>query len=199
MSETVLFGKRVKELKNRDNLSVYDLADLEKALTELKKEQVMNLPELILTLFYAQKDHPIMGMILLMKEIFLIEKEFAPKENIKVQDAEFISYKFGPYSIDVDKVIDSLEEYGLIISRGRKSSNKEIFYLTDLGKERAKKSFEKLDDSQKTKLKDLRKGWDQLGVQGILKLVYSKYPNYTDKSEIIKKVLRDNNVSRIRG
>lgn len=199
MSETILFGKRVKEFKNRTNAPIYDLADLENALAELDEEKIMTLPELILALFYAQKDYPIMGMILLMKEIFLVEKEYATQENIKVQDAEFFSYKYGPYSIDVDKVINTMEEFGFILSRGRKSSDKEIFYLSNSGKERAKEIFDNLTPEQQIKLQNLRKGWDQLGVKGILKLVYTNYSEYTDKSEIKKQVLRKNNVNRIRG
>lgn len=198
MQETVFFGEKVKEYKTENNKSVYDLAEIQNAISNLREEKIMSLPELILALFYAQ-DKPIKGMILLMKEIFLTQMEFAKEENIKLQEAEFISYKYGPYSIDVDKLVDTMEEYGLIISSGRKSTNKEIFYLTIDGKERAKESFEKLNDYQKEKLKNLRKGWDQLGVKGILRLVYTKYPEYTDESEIIKKVLRKNEVHRIRG
>lgn len=199
MSETMLLGSKVKEYKTEDNKAVYDLKDVQRAINNLKENKVINLPDLILTLFYAQKDNPIMGMILLMKEIFLMQNEFAPEENIKVQDAEFISYKYGPYSIDVDKVIDLMEDHGLIISSGRKSTNKEIFYLTSMGEERAKKVFNKLNSSQQSKLSQLRKGWDQLGVKGILRLVYRNYPNYTEDSEIIKKVLRQKGVNRIRG
>jgi hypothetical protein len=92
-----------------------------------------------------------------------------------------------------------MEIYGLIISKGRKSSNKEIFYLTDYGKKRAKEQFEKLNTQQQLKLKDLRKGWDQLGVKGILKYVYSNYQNFIDKSEIKKQVLKQKEVYRMRG
>lgn len=198
MQGTVLFGQKVKEYKTENNKSVYDLAEVQQAINELEEEKVMILPELILSLFYAQ-DKPIKGMILLMKEIFLMQMEFAKEENIRIQEAEFISYKYGPYSIDVDKLIDIMEDYGLIIASGRKSTNKEIFYLTNVGKERAEESFDKLNESQKEKLKILRKGWDQLGVKGILKLVYTRYPDYTEKSEIIKNVLRDNEVHRMRG
>jgi hypothetical protein len=198
MQKTV-FLDNIKQFKNRDDKSVYNLADFDKAVLELEKEHVMKLPELILILFYAQKEQPIKGMILLMKEIFLMQMEFAKEEKIKIQDANFISYKYGPYSVDVDKVIESMEIYGLIISKGRKSSNKEIFYLTDYGKKRAKEQFEKLNTQQQLKLKDLRKGWDQLGVKGILKYVYSNYQNFIDKSEIKKQVLKQKEVYRMRG
>lgn len=198
MQGTIFFGQKIKEYKTENNKSVYDLGDVQTAIIELEKEKIMSLPDLILALFYAQ-EKPIKGMILLMKEVFLTQMEFAKEENIKIQEAEFISYRYGPYSIDVDKIIDAMEEFGLIISRGRKSTNKEIFYLTKEGKERARDVFEKLNEQQKEKLKDLRKGWDQLGVKGILRLVYTKYPDYINKSEIIKKVLRENEVHRIRG
>jgi len=199
MTDTVFFGSEAKEIRDENNKPTYDLADIEKAVAKFKEEQIIPLPDLVLALFYAHEDQPIRGMILLMKEIFLMQMEFVKEENIKLQNAEFIPYKYGPYSIDIDKIIDAMEDYGLLISRGRKSTNKEIFYLTRTGKERAKEAFDKLNEHQQKRLKDLRKGWDQLGVNGILKLVYSKYPDYTKESEIIKRVLRDERVSRIRG
>lgn len=196
--KTVLFKHDIEGSKNKEDEVIFRASDVQKILSKIKQENLMTLPELVLALFYAQ-DKPIQGMILLMKEIFLIEEEFAKEENIKVQDADFTSYKYGPYSVDVDDIVDIMEEHGLIISEGRKSSNKEIFYLTKKGKERANKAFDKLNKRQKLKLSELRKGWDQLGVDGILRLVYTKYPDYTDKSEIKQQVLYGKGIKRKRG
>jgi len=198
MAKTKLFGQEIEGFKDKEGEIVYKPSDVQKILEKMKKERIITLPELILALFYAQ-DKPIQGMILLMKEVFLMQEEFTKEEQIKVQDADFTDYLYGPYSVDVDDVINIMDEHGLIITEGRRSSNKEIFYLTKKGKELADKAFDKLNERQKKKLRDLRKGWDQLGVEGILKLVYTKYPQYTNKSKIKKRVLYDKGIKRKRG
>jgi len=199
MKEKIVFGLEMEEFKNKDNKVIYNLSDVQKFIEKMKKEKITPLPELILALFYAQKHQPIRGMILLMKEGFLLQKEFAVETNTKIEDAEFFPYKYGPYSLRIDNIIRAMENYGIIITVGRKSSNKEIFYLSKEGEKRAKEVFEKLSEEQQEKLKNLRKGWDQLGVKGILKLVYKKYDEYTNKSEIRKQILRNEEAERMRG
>jgi predicted CopG family antitoxin len=198
MAKTILLGHEIPSYKNEKDVVILKPSDVQEILGKVKKEEKLSFSDMILALFYAQ-DKPIKGMILLMKEIFLMQKEFEKDENIRINDAYFTSYKYGPYSVDVDDFIDIMEEYGLIISRGRKSSNKEIFLLTDKGVYEGKKAFSKLNEDQQRKLRDLRKGWDQLGVRGILKLVYTKYPDYIDKSEIKQQVLYKKGIKRKRG
>lgn len=198
MAKTVLLGHEIPSYRNEKNEVILKPSDVQEILGKVKEEKKLSFPDMILALFYAQ-NKPIKGMILLMKEIFLMQKEFENDNNIRINDASFTSYKYGPYSVDVDDFIDIMEEYGLIMSSGRKSSNKEIFYLTDKGVFEAKRAFSRLNEDQKEKLRDLRKGWDQLGVRGILKFVYTKYPDYIDKSEIKQQVLYKKGIKRKRG
>lgn len=198
MAKTVLLGHEIPSYRNQKNEVILKPSDVQEILGKVKEEKKLSFSDMILALFYAQ-NKPIKGMILLMKEIFLMQREFAKEDNIRINDASFTSYKYGPYSVDVDDFIDIMEEYGLIMSSGRKSSNKEIFYLTDKGILEGKKAFSRLNEDQQERLRDLRKGWDQLGVRGILKLVYTKYPEYIDESEIKQQVLYERGIKRKRG
>jgi uncharacterized protein YwgA len=198
--DVTLFQHKIKGVRCKEcGQEVFGAAEVQEMFEKIKNEKVMSTSDLILALFYAQKDMPIKGMISLMKQSFLVEKEFTKDEHIKTENGEYIPYKYGPYSYKVDEIVTILEENGIVKSYGRKSSNKEIFYLTDDGKEMARKVFDKLMPEQQRKLEDLRKGWDQLGIKGILKRVYVDYQDYINKSVILSKVLPEYKVVRNRG
>ncbi|MCK4798840.1 MAG: hypothetical protein KAT05_15800 [Spirochaetes bacterium] len=198
--EVTLFQHKIKGVECKDcSVVVFGAEDAQELFDKIKKEETMSTSDIILALFYAQKDVPIKGMISLMKQSFLVEKEFTKEEHIKSEDGEYIPYKYGPYSYKVDEIVSILEENEIIKSYGRKSSNKEIFYLTDFGNEIAEKVFSKLTSEQQRKLSDLRKGWDQLGINGILKRVYMDYKNYLNNSVILSKILPEYKVVRSRG
>ena len=58
------------------------------------------------------------------------------------------------------------------------------------GQKYSKTLFNKLPKSQKNEIAIKRKGWDQLGTEGILNYVYTHYPKYTEKS-VIKNRYKD--------
>ena len=58
------------------------------------------------------------------------------------------------------------------------------FCLSDEGKIRGEQSFNKLPDELKDIIRRKRRGWDQLGYTGIVRLVYAKYPEYIVASTI---------------
>lgn len=123
--------------------------------------------------------------ILLMKELFLFEKELAHKLKLNLESFQFEPYKYGPYSRKLDDVLNSMD--GLIfISKG----NKKEITLTEEGIKEAQKLLDSLPPSTVEQLKFKRLGWDQWGTKGILKRVYTDYPIFTVKSEIKDEVLR---------
>jgi len=115
--------------------------------------------------------------------------KFFQHNKIPSDNFYFFPYKYGPFSIEVDRNVGMLESEGIIKTVGRKSTNKELFYLTDKGFELAKKAYNKLKPEEKLELQKLRKDWDQLGPKGILKLVYINYKPFTKKSEIKDKII----------
>ncbi|MCK4615130.1 MAG: hypothetical protein KAU14_10035, partial [Thermoplasmata archaeon] len=93
------------------------------------------------------------------------------------------------YSFDLVESWYDLEELGLITIEGRRSTNKETFSLTRKGRLEAKRIYDSLPEDLKKELPGWRRGLDELGNDGILKDVYKKYPEYTDRSKIKDRVL----------
>ena len=91
------------------------------------------------------------------------------------------------YSFTVGDVLANLEYSGYIEQRGKKNTKLEQFRITNKGKEYVSDVFESFSDDLKEIIREKRKGWDQLGYDGILRLVYQKYPEYIEKSEIKKR------------
>jgi uncharacterized protein YwgA len=144
--------------------------------------------ELILVLLYSSK-RPVKGAISLMKATFLLFKEKLKEFDIPAMSPNYIPYHYGPYSFDIDQSLYSLEEEGMIEIKEKRSSDKERFALTKEGREEARKIYDSLPDDLKDNLHAWRRGIDELGNDGILKDVYSKYQNYTTESKIKEKVL----------
>lgn len=193
--EVVLNGIPVKALVcPKCGYTIYSGAELQTYFDKLHlnrdvKRDIMTIKDWILAILFSQMDIPIKGAISLMKQLFLIDMEFSVDNKIPSENFHFFPYKYGPFSIEVDKTVGVLESQGIIKTVGRKSTNKELFYITEKGRELAEEVYEKLKPDEKQELKRLRKDWDQLGPKGILKLVYINYKPFTRKSEIKDKVI----------
>lgn len=161
-------------------------ADGQRVLSERGSEDGphMGPREVILSLLGAFPGRPIYNRIVLMKEAFLFEKELARKIGISVTNLEFVPYKYGPYSRDIDDTIRELESTDVISIERISTGHKEVIVLTDIGREMAREIFEGLDDEQAARLREKRKAWDQLGYHGLLEKVYEEYPSYKTRSEI---------------
>ena len=132
---------------------------------------------------------PIPGITMIQKQMVIIIREFAPEHDIPSENPGFKAYRFGPYTERIDRALDTLYHAGLIYSKGRINSNNERFYPTEEGVERGKAILSKLDGKTLMDLVSLKRDLQQFTLQGIETYVYSKYPEYTDKSEILERVL----------
>jgi len=146
-------------------------------------------PEELSLLLLAATDRPVRGAISFMKETFLLVKEVLPRFGVPVVPPRFIAYHYGPYSFDLIDAWRLLEEEGLVRRTGRSSTNKETFDLTPEGRRAAETLMQGLPAALREQLPAWRRGLDELGNDGILKDVYLKYPEYTDRSKIREKVL----------
>ncbi len=160
---------------------------IRKILEEFKVEPLT--PAEISLILLGATEQPIRGAISFMKEAFLLFKEKFAEHKVPVISPQFISYHYGPYSFELVEAWRTLEEEELIERKGRASSNKESFSLTAKGKVESQRLMTKLPKALKEELPRWRRGLDELGNDGILKDVYLKYPEYTDKSKIKNKVL----------
>ena len=152
------------------------------------KMQPLNSEEQCLLLLYASSK-PIRGPTVFMKEAFLLFEEKLKEFDIPALSPHYIAYHYGPYSFDIEDAWRTLDELGLIKIEGQKSSRRETFYLTDEGAERAKKIFDSLPPELRNNLYEWRRGLDELGRDGILKVVYLDYPDFRVKSKIVNEVL----------
>lgn len=154
----------------------------------------------VLLLLYAGHEY-ISGITHYQKMLFLIFYEFVPEFNIPTENPGFYGYKYGPYSDRIDVAIEFLIQHGYIRAEGRKSSSKERFYITDNGKEKGRKIFNKLSEEQQEELIKFRKFWDQKTTKAILKYVYAKpqYKKFLDKSLILSELFPGRKLYRKRG
>lgn len=144
----------------------------------------LSIEESIYSLLYADYNRFIKGRLVFVKEIFLLCKEILPCIESKFN---FFPSHFGPFSIPLAKEIDKMKndekikvEY-LINELGDPVYR---FSLTNNGISEAKKVFESLPCGLKNKLILERKKWDSYGYTGIIRYVYSRYPEYTENSKI---------------
>jgi uncharacterized protein YwgA len=137
----------------------------------------------VLALLYANKCKPLYGKLMLVKEIFLIMKEMAPELDNELQ---FFPYDLGPYSKVLAERVDILVQQGLIYLEG--SGGDFIFRLTPEGEQRAQEAMNRLPVRLRESLERKRRAWDQLGYRGIVRLVYTRYPEYAGKSKILELV-----------
>src|SRR2546425_3955050 len=148
-------------------------------------EPPVTVDDLVLGLLYAEPDRPVKGGLMMMKLLFLIGKEIEPELD---QLLSFFPKDFGPYSQKVASSLNRLEQTSLVSSRKSAAESGDLertdFKLTSLGRERARVAFDRLRPETRAKVQQLRRGAEELGYSGILRYVYSKYPEYADSSKI---------------
>ena len=135
--------------------------------------------EWVLAILYANNQRPIYGKLMLVKTVFLVAKEIEPSLERRLN---FFPYDLGPYSKSLAEIVDSLVKGGLVEIQG--SGGDFIFALTQKGREAAMKASERLPPATRGVLDRKRRAWNQLGYHGIVRLVYTRYPEYTGKSKI---------------
>ena len=127
-------------------------------------------------------DKPIHGRLMLVKEMFLIAKEIDSKLD---KELNFFPYDLGPYSKVLAQKLNEMVSKELIEANSNVGEEGEFtFSLTLKGRQEAEKVLSALPNEVQELLRKKRRGWDQLGYRGIVRLVYSKYPEYAGRSRI---------------
>ena len=150
------------------------------------------------------RNHPkknyIPGITFLQKLLFLFYYENAQNFKIPTENPGFRAYKYGPFSDNIDITIDSLIENKIIfVEGGRKSSQKERFFLSDEGVKRGEVLKKKLTTEQRNALLEFRLFWDEKKLKGLMKYVYSKYKEFTNQSLILKELFPGRKLHRYKG
>jgi hypothetical protein len=150
------------------------------------------------------------GVTRLEKLIFLLERE-TPVRDWMTEKADFSSYRFGPFSSKVYEAADTLAAAGLIRDSASRATDVEdrwesvtalmderdvdpyttrTFELTDRGAKYYGALLKELPPEAEDVLASFKKRFGRLPLRQLVRYVYERYPEFTDKSEIRDDILR---------
>ena len=148
------------------------------------------------------------GVTRLEKLVFLLEHE-TPVRSWVTDGANFRSDKFGPFSAKIYAAADSLSAYGLLRDSARVSENTEdrweavnvvgdepdpyttrTFELTERGRKYYAALIGELPSEAEGLLTQFKDRFARLPLRQLVRYVYERYPEFTDKSEIRDEIMR---------
>ncbi len=148
------------------------------------------------------------GVTRLEKLVFLLEHE-TPVRSWVTEVADFRSHKFGPFSAKIYKAADTLSAYGLLRDSASLSDNTEdrweavnvvgdeldpytmrTFELTERGRQYYAALIRELPPEAEELLTRFKDRFARLPLRQLVRYVYERYPEFTDKSEIRDEILR---------
>jgi len=122
----------------------------------------------------------IKGKTRLIKYLFLLEKE----SNLRL-NFNFIPKHYGPYSKQLDKYIQELQELDYINERLDDDNKALIYKIKKPGYESLISLEQKYDSSSIIKdIKSIIDKFQNITLRELLEIVYAKYPEYTDLSKL---------------
>lgn len=147
------------------------------------------------------------GVTRLEKLVFLIEKERKPAWL--TEQADFISHNFGPFSSKIYTAVDTLAAAGLVQDSGSLAESTEDaweaehvigerpsdpyatrnFELTELGRRYYDALMRDLPPTVAHELQEFKARFAALPLRQLIRYVYERYPDFTDKSIIRDDVL----------
>jgi uncharacterized protein len=148
------------------------------------------------------------GVTRLEKLVFLLEHE-TPARSWATELADFRSHRFGPFSAKIYQAVDTLWAYELLKDSARVSDNTEdrweavnvvgedldpyttrTFDLTDRGFKYYAALIAELPSDAEGVLTRFKERFASLPLRQLVRYVYERYPEFTDKSEIRDQILR---------
>lgn len=164
-----------------------------------------------------QVNEPVIGKTRITKMIFIFEKELLKIfDNVEGKSMpEFFSYNYGPFSKELYDDLKFFKTIGLVAEEETQSELSDAeedelnywaseyedekteeqyyeckYYLTDNGiKYVEDKLLSKLTEPQKKLIEEFKQRINSLTLDMLLRYVYNKYEDYTDKSKIRKRYL----------
>jgi uncharacterized protein YwgA len=130
------------------------------------------------------------GRTRLQKLAFLTQKELQDRIDLE-EELEFIHYKYGPFSQNLIKAVEMLQDKGLL--RRRKETNlngdeKYIYTITRKGSSAFEHNLENSSDSEEIQAisesaDDVIGDYNQLSLSNLIETVYDEYPETAENSE----------------
>ncbi len=124
--------------------------------------------------------------IRIMKTLFLVWHRSG--QNIPGY-FEFEPYLYGPYSLEVYRVLDELTQQELIIQPPQAPQRWADHYLTTRGKEKAEEAVKSTDAKMRKLVEHVAQEVSQLGFRELLRNVYSEAPEFAANS-LVKEVVQ---------
>lgn len=142
--------------------------------------------DIVLLLLYGDNAYPIDGNTRFEKLIFLTQKEIIDKWDIIMSSPfNYQADRFGPMATEMYDEIAYLKENGMLEEFGKNQ-----YRITEKGKRFVEKIIAKRVPQKIIEAIDAKKrAYDRTDLINLLRYVYEKYPDYTEKSEIRDKVL----------
>ena len=166
--------------------------------------------DLLMVLLYANNRGRVEGITRLVKLLFLLIKEGGFQQFER--DYEFEAYNFGPWSARTFSYLESVGEIGLVTVQEKPFTDYEevaddfaeaevteipelaqrtvkIFSLTDRGAKVGQVLYSRLSGIERQQLESIKRKFNMMRLDELLRYVYSKYYAYTKKSKIKANVL----------
>ena len=145
----------------------------------------MKKSDLILLLLNGDNKYPITGITRFEKLVFLTQKEVLDKSNSATIKFDFGPDRFGPLSMEIYDELDFLKSVGMITE-----GNGKKYEITDKGvRFLEKKTFGRVNEDMRKHIFKIKEIHGKEELNDLLKYVYTNYPDFTVKSEILGKVL----------
>lgn len=147
------------------------------------------------------------GVTRLEKLVFLLERE-SPVGNYLTEELGFSSHNFGPFSAKVYQAVDTLAAAKLVVDSAKVSPTSEDaweadqiigadedpyatrdFELTERGRRYYEALLSELPDGTSSELADFKRRFATLPLRQLIRYVYRKYPEFTNKSLIRDDIL----------
>ena len=159
--------------------SFFTVKNIDKAIKSKPDYFTHTLNDVILILLYSDRQHPLIGKIKQMAEIFLTMAEL---HILKKELVEFDLSKFGPYSTQVETAIDELLFLNYISAGGYKNHDDFSISIDERGIRYIKNIYEKLPTQTRELLSNKREEWDVFTSKGIVNYAYTHYSEYLVQS-----------------
>lgn len=148
------------------------------------------------------------GITRLEKLVFLLEQE-TELGHLLTERPDFIAHNFGPFSAKVYQAVETLEAADLITDSAALSPTEEDswesdqiigeepatsyttrdFELTDLGRRYYRALIDELPPGSESAVAEFKDQFGGLPLRHLIRYVYSRYPDLTDKSLIRDEIM----------
>ena len=144
--------------------------------------------DLVLLILHVHGRQPIAGITRLAKILFLAQMEALHGESLRSPESrpfDFVAYRYGPFTPDIYDEIEFLKSVEMADERDN------AYRITDKGSRFVEQRLRQRVPAEEIKRIEAVKAQhcdEELG--DLLRYVYTKYPEFTVKSEILDRVLR---------